>query len=42
MCHRITCKSYERKEYIIVGKEKVKEQYSPANNDVWIRKLDME
>ena len=28
---------YERKECIHVGKERVKEQYSPANTDVWIR-----
>ena len=42
VCHRITCKCYERKECIDVGKEKVKEQYSPANTDLWIRGLDME
>ena len=42
VCHRGTCKDYERKECIHGGKERVKEQYSPANTDVWIRDLDMD
>ena len=42
MCHKVTCKDYERKECIHGGKERrIKEQYSPANTDVWIRDLNM-
>ena len=41
-CHRFTCKDYEMKECIHGGKERVKEQYSPANTDIWIRGLNME
>ena len=35
-------KDYEIKECIYEAKERVKEQYSLANIDVWIRDLDME
>ena len=42
MCHKVTCKDCERKECIYGGTEMVKEQYSPANTDVWMRDLDME
>ena len=42
VCHRITCKDYERKECVHGGKERVKEQYFRANTDVWITDLDME
>ena len=28
MCHRITCKGYERKECVHGGKDRFKEQYS--------------
>ena len=42
VCHGVTYKDYERKEYIHEGKERNKEQYSPAKTDVWIRDLDME
>ena len=42
MCHRITSKGYERKECVYGDIEKFKEQYSPANIDVWIRDLNME
>ena len=41
MCHKITCKDYERKDYIHGDKERFKEQYSAANIDVCIRDLDM-
>ena len=37
VCYRVTCRYYERKVCIHGGKEKVKEQYSPANINVWIR-----
>ena len=42
VCHRITCKDYERKECIHGDKERLKEQYSSANIDIWIRDLYME
>ena len=38
----ITCKGYGRKKCIHGDKERLKEQYSPAIIDVWIRDLDME
>ena len=41
-CVIVTCKGYERKECIHEDKERVKEQYSAAKTDVWIRDLDME
>ena len=34
VCHMVTCKDNESKECIHGGKERVKEQYSPANTDV--------
>ena len=34
VCHKVTCKDYERKEFIHGDKERVKEQYFPANTDV--------
>ena len=39
VCHRITCKDY--KKLIHRGKGRVKEQYSPANTDIWIRDSDI-
>ena len=33
--------AYERKECVHAGKMRCKEQYSPANIDVWIRDFDM-
>ena len=33
-CHRITCKDHERKICVHGGKERFKEQYSPAKIDV--------
>ena len=41
VCHRVTCKNYKRKECIHGDINRVKEQYFPANSDVWIRDLDM-
>ena len=40
MYHRVTWKDYETKECVHESKEGVKEQYSTANIDVWIRDLD--
>ena len=37
--HRITRKDHERKECIHRNKGRVKEQYFPANTDIWIRDL---
>ena len=42
VCHRVTCEANERKECIHRGKERLKEQYSPVNTDLWIRDLGME
>ena len=42
VCQRITCKGYERKKSVHRGKKRFKEQYSPANVDVWIKDMDME
>ena len=42
VCHRITCKDYERKECVHGDKKRIKEQYSPANTDIWITHLYME
>ena len=36
MRHRITCKDYVRKYFIDRCIERFKEQYSPANTDVWM------
>ena len=41
VCHRMTCKNYERKKCVHGCKERFKEQYSHANIDIWIRDLDM-
>ena len=35
----ITCKGYEWKECVHRGIEKFKEQYPPANTDVWIGEI---
>ena len=34
MCHRVTCKDYERKECVHGGEERIKKQYSFANTDL--------
>ena len=39
--HRITCKEIIIGRNVSMEEKRVKEQYSPANIDVWIRDLDM-
>ncbi len=35
-CYRISSKSYEREECVHGGKERPKEEYLPADLDIWI------
>ena len=42
VCYRISCKFYKTKECVNGGKERIKDQYFPANIDIGIRNLYME
>lgn len=40
VCHRVSGKGYEKKEYVHGDKERPKEQYPLVDFDIWIRHME--